>query len=308
MRRSMLADKRKFWINIILSITGIAVAVLHSTCEESCAYLKGSVFGLALNYYGIFFMGILILSNLLKKDLPFLLFLSFGIGAELYLLGFQISNNVYCYYCLAFGAILFILFLLNFERSKKGVIIISLIIGFILFSVFFEGSTTPVYAEDALLPSFGSGQIKVRLYTDYFCTPCRALEPKLEPVIRSLVKKGVITLTFIDTPIHPQTPLYAQYFLSVLNENKDFDNAIRARSVLFEASKENITDYEKLDGFMKKKGIRTRQFDPKSTFGVLSSYLKEDKINATPTCIIYNKGNQERFTGLDIIKALENIR
>ena len=303
-----MSYNKKSRINIILSITGIAIAVLHSTCEESCAYLKGSVFGLALNYLGIFFMGTLILSNLLKKDMAFLLFLSSGIGAELYLLGFQINNNVYCYYCLAFGAILFVLFLLNFERSKKGIIMISLVIGFILFSVFFESSTTPVYAEDALLPSFGNGQIKVRLYTDYFCNPCRALEPKLEPLIRSLVKKGVITLTFIDTPIHSQTTLYAKYFLSILNENNDFDNALRARSVLFEASKENITDYEKLDSFMKKKGMRTRLFDPKSTFGVLSSYLKEDKINVTPTCIIYNKGKQERFTGLDIIKAIENIR
>lgn len=303
-----MSYNKKSRINIILSITGIAIAVLQSTCEESCAYLKGSVFGLALNYLGIFFMGTLILSNLLKKDMAFLLFLSSGIGAELYLLGFQINNNVYCYYCLAFGAILFVLFLLNFERSKKGIITISLVIGFILFSVFFEGSTTPVYAEDALLPSFGNGQIKVRLYTDYFCNPCRALEPKLEPLFRSLVKKSVITLTFIDTPIHSQTTLYAKYFLSILNENNDFDNALRARSVLFEASKENITDYEKLDSFMKKKGMRTRLFDPKSTFGVLSSYLKEDKINVTPTCIIYNKGKQERFTGLDIIKAIENIR
>jgi len=303
-----LSYNKKSLINIILSITGIAIAVLHSTCEESCAYLKGSVFGLALNYLGILFMGTLILSKLLKKDLAFLLFLSLGIGAELYLLGFQISNSVYCYYCLAFGAILFVLFLLNFERSKKGIITISLIIGLILFSVFFEGSITPVYAEDVLLPSFGNGQIKVRLYTDYFCNPCRALEPKLEPVLRSLVKKGVINLTFIDTPIHSQTTLYSKYFFSILYENRDFDNALRARSVLFEAAKENIADYEKLDNFVKKKGIRTRQFDPKSTFSVLSSYLKEDKINATPTCIIYNKGKQEKFTGLDILKAFENLR
>jgi thiol-disulfide isomerase/thioredoxin len=304
----MLPYNKKFLINIILSITGIAIAILHSTCEDSCAYLKGSVFGLALNYLGILFMGTLILSKLLKKDLAFLLLLSLGVGAELYLLGFQISNSVYCYYCLAFGAILFVLFLLNFERSKKGIITISLVIGLILFSVFFEGSITPVYAEDVLLPSFGNGQIKVRLYTDYFCNPCRALEPKLEPVLRSLVKKGVITLTFIDTPIHSQTTLYSKYFFSILYENRDFDNALRARSVLFEAAKENIADYEKLDNFVKKKGIRTRQFDPKSTFSVLSSYLKEDKINATPTCIIYNKGKQQKFTGLDIIKAFENLR
>jgi hypothetical protein len=299
---------KKHWINNIFSFVGIAVALLYSICEESCAYLQGFILGLALNYLGIFYMGTLILSNLLKKSLIFLFLLSFGIGAELYLLGFQINNGIYCYYCLSFAAIIFLLFLLNFEKSKKIFITISVVLGFILCLVFFKGSVTPVYAEEILLPSFGKGQIKVRLYTDYFCNPCRTLEPELEPVITDLVKKGTINILFIDTPVHPQTTLYAKYFLYILNENKKFKYVLRARAILFEAAKEKITEKEKLEAFIKKKGIKFKPFDTKPTFSVLNSYLKEDIINATPTCVIYNLGKKNKFTGLDIIRTLERLK
>ncbi len=299
---------KKSLLNIILLLAGIAVASLHIFCKDSCLYLKGSVFGFALDYLGIAYMCILIISYLLRKNLVFLLLLSLGIGAELYLLGFQVNHGVYCSYCLSYGAVLFLLFVLNFDRSQKIFVAVSLLVGFILFSVFFEGSVTPAYAEDLPSPSFGNGQTKVRLYTDYFCNPCRSLEPQLEPVIRSLIKKGVITVTFIDTPVHPQTTLYAKYFLYALNQNRDFDNALRARSVLFEAAKEKITGNEKLESFIQGKGLKIRSFDTNPLFGILGSYLKEDMINSTPTCIIYKNGKKERFTGTGILRALETLR
>jgi len=305
---SRILANKKYWINIILPLIGIVIAVLYSICEGSCAYLQGTIFGSGLNYLGIFYMVMLAFSNLLKRDLIFLFLLSFGIGAEMYLIGFQITNSIYCFYCLSFGAVIFLLFLLNFEKSKKTLIAISVVLGLIIFAVLFKGTTTPAYAEDMVIPSFGNGRIKVRLYTDYFCGPCSALEPKLEPVITDLVKKGIINITFIDTPIHAQTTLYAKYFLYIVNEKKEFDYVLRARAVLFEAAKEKMTENEKLEAFLKKKGIGFKSFDTKSAFGVFSSYLKEDKINATPTCIINNKGKKDRFTGLDIIKALESLR
>ncbi len=39
----------------------------------------------------------------------------------------------------------------------------------------------------------------------------------------------------------------------------------------------------------------------------MNSYLQEDKIIATPTCVIFN-GEKKNYTGsTDIIKALENL-
>jgi len=302
-----LVYSKKNIINIFFPIIGIIVAVLHTTCHDSCAYLKGSILGMALDYIGFFYMGALIVAHLLKKELVFLSLLSAGIGAELYLLGFQLIKGVYCYYCLAFGAILIILFLFNFERSKKIIITVSIMIGFILFSLLFEGSVTPVYAEDTLMTSFGKGRIEVRIYTDYFCHPCRSVEPELEPLIRSLMKKQKITIVFVDTPIHSQTPLYAKYFLYALNEKKDFNIALYVRSVLFEAAKQSITEDEKLDDFLRRRGVKLKFFDTRPVFATLSNYLREDAINATPTCVIYNNGKKEKFTGPDIIKALKNL-
>lgn len=304
-----MSRNKKSFINIVLLLAGIAVASLHIYCKDSCLYLKGSVFGFALDYLGITYVCLLIISQLLRKNMVFLLLLSSGIGAEMYLLGFQVSHGVYCYYCLAFGAILFTVFLLNFERSRKIFIALSLLAGLIMFSIFFEGSVTPAFADDVSLFSFGSGQIKVRLYTDYFCNPCRALEPQLEPIIRSLMKKGTITITFADTPIHPpQTILYAKYFLYALNQKTDFEGALRVRTVLFDAAKEKITEKEKLETFIKDKGIRIKPFDTTPTFKVLEGYLKEDMINSTPTCVIYKSGKKEKFLGANIIKALEELR
>jgi len=305
MRRIVL--QKKHWINIGLFIIGIGIALLYSVCEESCTYLQGSIFGVKLNYLGIVFMGVLALSNLLKRNAIFLILLSFGIGAELYLVGFQIMNSVYCSYCLSFGVVIFLLFVLNFERSRKTFVTAALFLGFILFLVLFHGSATPVYAADTLLSSFGNGPVNVRLYTDYFCKPCSALEPKLDSAIKDLVKKRVITITFIDTPVHKETTLYAKYFLYILNEKKELNYALRARAVLFEAAKQKITDSKRLEAFILQKGMKWKPLDVKSTFGVLGSYLKEDNIKSTPTSIIEDKGKKERFTGADIATALNSL-
>jgi thiol:disulfide interchange protein DsbA len=303
MRRIVL--QKKHWINIGLAVIGIIIALLYSVCEESCRYLQGSIFGVKLNYLGILYMGALALFNLLKRNAPFLILLSLGIGAELYLIGFQIMNSVYCSYCLSLGVVIFLLFALNFERSRKTFVTVGLFLGFILFLVLFQGTTIPVYAADTLLPSFGNGHVQVRLYTDYFCNPCRALEPKLEPLITDLVKRDVINITFVDTPVHKETTLYTKYFLYILNEKKDFRLALRARAVLFEAAKQKITDAKRLEVYIQQKGMKFRPFDIESTFGIFSRYLNEDTIKSTPTCIIYNKGKKERFTGNNIVTALK---
>jgi thiol:disulfide interchange protein DsbA len=300
-------NAKKHWINVIISFIGMGIPILYGLCGESCSYLKGSIFSIDLQYAGILYMGLLILFNLLRRSSIVLFFLSFGLGAEMYLIVFQIKHFIACYYCLAFGAVIVILFLLNFDRSKKILMTASLILGFILFSIFFQGMVTPLYAEEILLPSFGTGKTQVRLYTDYFCGPCSALEPRLEKVITDLVKKGVITITFIDTPIHKHSSLYAMYFLYVLNEKKEFTHALRAREILFEAAKNKITEKKKLEEILKKRGIRFKPFDVKPSFNIYNNYFQEDKIDATPTCVISN-GEKKSFTGVeDIIKALERL-
>jgi thiol-disulfide isomerase/thioredoxin len=303
---------RKYWLNIIISIVGIGIVFLYKLCEGSCSYMKGNIFSLDLKYLGILYMGLLILFTLLRKNSIILFLLSSGLGAEIYLIGFQIKHGISCYYCLAFGAVILVLFLLNCDMSKKVLMGASLVLGFVIFLVFFHGIVTPLYAEDLpqgdLLPTFGKGHTHVRLYTDYFCGPCSTLEPKLESLITDLVKKNVISITFIDTPAHTCSPLYAKYFLYILNEKKEFNRALKVRAALFEAARLKITEEENLKEFLNKRKIEFKPFHVTPIFSLMNIYLKEDKIKATPTCVIFN-GESKSYTGTsDIINALEGLK
>ncbi len=162
---------------------------------------------------------------------------------------------------------------------------------------------------DISLVTFGTGKTKVWLYSDYFCGACSKLEPNLDAIMVDLAKKNSITLTFVDSPIHRYSPLYARYFLYILNEKKDLHHALSTRALLFEAAKAKIADEEKLRAFLTSKGIAFKAFDVKPVFSALQARLMEDKIKATPTCVIIREDQRESFEGVeDITKALKKLK
>lgn len=302
-------DRNRYILNVVLALIAVGIEVFYSICGGACSYLSGNLFGIDLQYIGIAFMVLIIVLSVIKKDYFLVIVLSAGVGVEFYLVGFQIYYDTYCPYCLIFGGIVMIMFLLNIRKALLKTAIISAAMILILFAIFFKGSATPVYAAETVLPSFGIGTIKVRLYTDYFCPPCRAMEPKIEPIITELVHKNIINLTFIDTPIYKHSALFARYFLYILNEKKDFELALLARAVLIGASLEKITDAPKMEEYLKGKGIKFKAFDTKPTVDIFNSYLKNDKINATPTCVIERDGKTEKVLGgPEIIAALERVK
>jgi thiol-disulfide isomerase/thioredoxin len=201
------------------------------------------------------------------------------------------------------------LFFPNVYKIINKYAIFHVIAGLVLIGIFFSISASPSSATEVLVPSFGSGKINVRLYTDYFCSPCRAMEPKIEPIITELVKKNNINIIFVDAPFSRTSILYARHFLYIINEKKDFDLALFARSVLINASLEKITEEIRLEEYLMNKGIKFKILDVKPTFEILNNYLKDDKINVTPTCIIDQDGKIERYSGgPEIINALERLR
>jgi hypothetical protein len=164
-------------------------------------------------------------------------------------------------------------------------------------------------AEEVLVPSFGNGKIKVRLYTDYFCPQCQGLEPDLEPIIKDLVRRKVVQLIFIDTPGHKDSSLYARYFLYAMNEKKEFDRALAVRKRLTEAAKKGVADQNQLESFLKEKGIGLKVFDVKPTFNIYVNYLKADQVKETPACAIEKDGKTVKAFGQDeIIGALKGLQ
>jgi len=165
------------------------------------------------------------------------------------------------------------------------------------------------HAAKTEVPSFGRGRIEVRLYTDYFCGPCSRMEPRVEALLADLVKRDAVTLTFVDTPIHRFTPLYAKYFLYILNNDRTFPRVLQYRALLFEAAKDKIESGEKLEEFLKEKDVPYTRTNPGPTLAALSSLITEDGVRSTPTCVIVKDGQKGVYVGdIDIVKALEQLQ
>lgn len=162
---------------------------------------------------------------------------------------------------------------------------------------------------ETVMPSFGDGKTKVRLYSDYFCPPCRQMEPDIEPLLKELVKDRIITLTLVDTPFYRYSSLYVRYFLYAINEKKDLEHALYVRRSLIEAAKKGLDSAQKLEGFLKEKKITLKPFDPKPVFDSLARHLKEDGIDATPSCVIESNGKTSKYSGAgNITDALTALR
>ncbi|NWF55303.1 MAG: thioredoxin domain-containing protein [Syntrophaceae bacterium] len=159
------------------------------------------------------------------------------------------------------------------------------------------------------LPSFGNGTIQVRLYTDYFCPPCRDTEPSIEPILLDLVKNGTIHLTFVDVPTSQYTALYARHFLFALAERGDIDSVVHARRTLFEAAEKKVVDKNQLANLLAEKKIGLKTVDLAPAFDLWNRLLQEDQVKGTPSCvIIYGEEKKTHVGGLEIIKALEILR
>jgi thiol-disulfide isomerase/thioredoxin len=193
----------------------------------------------------------------------------------------------------------------------RGLLTIIAAIGIMMFfSTFALGKTIPAGdLDDPAFPTYGDGKINVRIYTDYYCGPCQAVEPELEPLIEKLVKKGVIRVTFIDTPIHRQAVLQMKYFHYALRKKNSFANAMLVRRTLFETAKKGIADEEKLAAYLKLKNIAFTVYDIKPTFFKLNEYLKYENIKSTPSCVIEKNGERETIKGgAEIVNALKALK
>ncbi len=159
-------------------------------------------------------------------------------------------------------------------------------------------------------PSYGSGLVEVRLYTDYFCPPCRAMEPAVESILKELLKKNAIRLILVDVPHNRLTPLFARNFLYALKENNDLEHAFRVRNILQAAStNKEVTTQERIGALFTVNWIPYTVFDAKPTFDRHNALIKEDKINATPTCVVIKNGQKKAFVGGSaIINALKSLK
>ncbi len=126
----------------------------------------------------------------------------------------------------------------------------------------------------------------------------------MDMYLNEFLSKSGVKVTFIDMPLHEFTPLYARYFLYVVNAGGGYREILHARKVLFELATANAALNDKaLAQKLQERGVAFKPYDPKPTFAVLDRTIKEFKANATPTCFV-------KYSGTDIRKYVgpEEIR
>ena len=102
-------------ITMILALTGIGIMMYYDHCDTACSYLKGDILGIDLKWVGIAFMSVIIVFAAFGQT-PFVrTLLAAGLGVEVHLYAFQVQNDVYCPFCLAFSALVIASFLINYE-------------------------------------------------------------------------------------------------------------------------------------------------------------------------------------------------
>jgi hypothetical protein len=295
-----------------LAVIGIGLMAFYAICDTSCSYLRGDLFGIDLKYVGVSYMVILIILAFFKQADLIRMLVATGIGVEVFLISFQVSENVFCPFCLTFGIIVLLMYLINYERSgmmnkwyqrliyifgdaripftdnQRIPLLAMMILGYIFVSFSFSGSATPAYAGDhSAVPSYGKGSWELIIFTDYFCPPCQSLEKDLEPELARLLARGDIKITFVDFPGHKVTPLYAKYFLCAVAADKGYQNVLKARNILFALAAQKTIDREDaLAATLKSRGTALKTINPRPIYDQWSAMIKQYEIDQTPTCIL----------------------
>jgi thiol:disulfide interchange protein DsbA len=317
-------------ITIILALIGIGLMAYYDYCDTACSYLKGDIWGINLKWVGIAYMTTIIVFAAFRQT-PFVrALLAAGLGVEVHLYAFQVQNDVYCPFCLAFSVMLILSFIINYEvpsawlencrrmwlyflgevdfpmfRVHKLPLLLFSLLGYLTILFTFSGSVTPAYGQDSTssIPSLGKGKYEIVMFADYFCPPCRRIDTKAEPLLKELLATNKVKITFIDVPFHSATPIYVKYYLYAANANSDANNVLHVRKILFDAAQDRQIQTEKdLIDYLKEQKISWKVMDEKSIFLKLSAIINKNNIKATPTCVIrYSTKDVKKFVGEDEI-------
>jgi len=313
-------------ITIALSLIGIVIMAYYDYCDTTCSYLKGDIWGIDLKWLGIAYMVVIIVFAAFRQT-PFVrVLLAAGLGVEVYLYAFQVQNDVYCPFCLAFSVMLITSFIVNYEvpsawrenrrrmwlyflgevnfpmfRIHKLPLLLFSLLGYLTILFTFSGSVTPAYGQDStnLIPSLGKGKYEIVMFADYFCPPCRRIDTKAEPLLKELLATGKVKITFVDVPFHSAMPIYAKYYLYAINANPGAESVLHVRKILFDAAQDRrIQTEDTLVVYLNEQKISWKIFDEKSILTMLSDTIRKNIIANTPTCIIkYSSTDVKKYIG-----------
>ncbi|MFH1138638.1 MAG: hypothetical protein V1816_21390 [Pseudomonadota bacterium] len=160
------------------------------------------------------------------------------------------------------------------------------------------------------LYTHGPGPVEVYIMTDYFCPPCQGIEPYLERALPEMLRQGV-KISFVDTPIHLNTPLYSRYYIFAAAASNTFEQAMKVRNALFDVArtKSIVTDQELIQE-LKARDIKIKLTDTTPIFNQWRELIARFKVESTPTCVVVKPGEKDKVYagGKEIRKGLDQFR
>ncbi len=195
----------------------------------------------------------------------------------------------------------------TFAIRRKNFPLVILAAAILFFFISMSVTAGPRKDKNDFFPSFGTGPVEVRIYASYFCPPCRALEPELEPILKELVETDTVRVTFVDAPFAQAIP-YIHYYLYALNEEGSLDNAFKVRHILFDVAKK-YGGAEDIREAFENEGVPYAPFDPSAVFMQFNQFFQEDGVRSTPSATIRINGESSLYTGgRNILPALEDLK
>jgi len=153
---------------------------------------------------------------------------------------------------------------------------------------------TFLYGAEVLFPTYGTGSRELIVFTDYFCPPCMKIEVEFLPAVRKALSTNNWKVTFVDIPGHRETSLFAKYFIYAVQKGKGYENALRAREVLFNLSRKGGVVTEKdLEVAFRKEGIKFAPVDPWPVYKEWNRLIEAHKISGTPMCVLVEGGGKK---------------
>lgn len=149
--------------------------------------------------------------------------------------------------------------------------------------------------KDKLVLGKSSSPIEIYIFTDWFCPPCRKLEPTLATLVPEVMKDARVS--FIDVAVHPESLDFVPYNMSFLIYNKP--QYLQLREVLEGMAKSNKKPTElQVKEAAQKIGVALQELDFADVaigLDYFQEMTKKFAIDGTPMVVIVNhKTNEQR--------------
>jgi len=291
-------------------LAGLALSVMYKLdiCTEACSDAAVyKMFGMDFSLFGIFFFITALVMLLLRArfhqlHLALLIMMFSSAGAELYFIWLQkYEIGKWCPICLSIAAAVYCgCAVLSYETLRSGSMKSKLKRIPLMFAAIAIGITVSLFgvakeadASPDLFLGKSKSNVTVYFVSDWFCPACKALEPRIEEIYKSIHKQ--VRVSFIDFPIHRESNNFTPYNLQFLMFEKAKYPKLRAALATVAKQTKRPTDAQ-VQSAIAPLGVKLRQLDNSDLLYGMQHNMTVYRgyaVNATPSVIVVNEKNKK---------------